>query len=303
MVQRRAGRGAKTGGFFWGCSRYPACRGTIDIPSISPTPDSLAGPSTSPVSPSTLANTEMPGGGAIIGTAGGSARRTYERRRQTHNAQRADRLARAVPRAAVAGIATGVLMSAAGQALALVFGGAVAIAVLLETLVVRPSTTAWRTGSDGEERTASSLDGLAADGFVVFHDRSIPSSSANIDHLVVGPTGVFVVETKNIAGDFRVRGDEVRIGGRRVGLVDEVRREVDATWTAVAPVLGPKGLAIIPIVCAHRASLPFFRRQVDGIRIVDGRGLARFIRGGRQVLSPAEIADLRRRVEVILPPK
>jgi hypothetical protein len=114
---------------------------------------------------------------------------------------------------------------------------------------------------------------------------------------------VFVVETKNVAGDFRVRGDEVRIGGRRVALVDEVRREVEATWNAVAPVLGPKGLHVVPIVCAHRADLPFFRRSVAGIRIASGRGLPRYIREQPPVLSAAEIQELRRLVVRALPGK
>jgi hypothetical protein len=128
-------------------------------------------------------------------------------------------------------------------------------------------------------------------------------SVANIDHIVVGPTGVFVVETKNVAGDFRLRGDEVRIGGRRVALVDEVRREVAATWNAAAPVLAPKGLHVIPIVCAHRADLPFFRSSVAGIRIVSGRGLARYIREQPPVLSAAEVQELRRLVTRALPGK
>ena len=128
-------------------------------------------------------------------------------------------------------------------------------------------------------------------------------SRANVDHIVIGPTGVFVVETKNVAGDFRVRGDEVRIGGRRVAIVDEVRREVDAAWNAVAPILAPKGLHVIPVVCAHRADLPFFRRSVAGIRIVSGRGLARYIREQPALLSAAEIQELRRLIVRGLPGK
>jgi hypothetical protein len=175
--------------------------------------------------------------------------------------------------------------------------------ILLEAIVPRPSTTAWVTGAEGEERTAAALGPLAAEGYVIFHDRRIPMSLANIDHIVIGPTGVFVVETKNVAGHFRVRGDEVRIGGRRVALVDEVRREVDATRNAVAPVLAPKGLQVIPVVCAHRADLPLFRRSVAGIRIVSGRGLSRHIRDQPEVLSAVEVEELRRLVERALPGK
>ena len=304
MIQRRANRGVHKGSFFWGCSRYPACRETVDIPSIAPTPDPAASPAVAsgPVAPTSEV---LLGSGAVIGEAGGSARRTYERRREAYDKQRTDRLLKAVPRAVIAAFLVGAILSFSGQTVALtvMFAAVIGGVILLEPIVPRQSTTAWATGAEGEERTAEYLDPLAAKGFVIFHDRKIPMSPANVDHIVIGPTGVFVVETKNVAGDFRVSGDDVRIGGRRVALVDEVRREADATWNAVAPVLAPKGLQVVPVVCAHRADLPFFRRSVAGIRIVSGRGLPRYIQGQPGVLSAAEIQELRRLVERALPGK
>lgn len=304
MVQRRASRGTRKGGFFWGCSRYPACRETVDISSIAATPDPAASAADGDgsVAPTGVAEV-LQGGGAVIGEAGGSARRTYERRREAYDAQRMVWLRKAVPRAVIAAVGIGAVMSTMGQALALVFAAAIGAVILLEAIVPRQSTTAWMTGAEGEERTASYLDPLAAEGFVIFHDRKIPMSRANVDHIVIGPTGVFVVETKNVAGDFRLSGDDVRIGGRRVALVDEVRREVDATWSAVAPVLAPRGLRVVPVVCAHRANLPLFRQSVAGVRIVSGRGLAQHIRGQPAVLSAAEVQELRRLVLRALPGK
>ncbi len=65
MVQRRATRVINKGGFFWGCSRYPACREMVDIPSIAPTPDPMAAgaPTAGPATPTSDAD-ELPGGGA-----------------------------------------------------------------------------------------------------------------------------------------------------------------------------------------------------------------------------------------------
>ena len=64
---------------------------------------------------------------------------------------------------------------------------------------VNPATEARRKGALGEEAVGSRLNKLAKQGFVILHDRSIPGSRANIDHLVIGPTGVFVVDAKNYA--------------------------------------------------------------------------------------------------------
>lgn len=52
----------------------------------------------------------------------------------------------------------------------------------------------YRLGFHGERFVAEELNQLMSDGFHVFHD--VPFDKYNIDHVLVGPTGVFVVETK-----------------------------------------------------------------------------------------------------------
>ena len=73
----------------------------------------------------------------------------------------------------------------------------------LTQLIVLPNAVlAWNTGAEGETRTAEFLASLEPAGFVVLHDRLMPASRANIDHVVVGPTGVFVIETRTTQVDF-----------------------------------------------------------------------------------------------------
>jgi hypothetical protein len=45
-------------------------------------------------------------------------------------------------------------------------------------------------------QTARVLDRLTRDGYMVFHDLAVPGSPANVDHLVIGPSGVFVIDSK-----------------------------------------------------------------------------------------------------------
>ncbi|HHY66467.1 MAG TPA: NERD domain-containing protein [Alicyclobacillus sp.] len=52
-------------------------------------------------------------------------------------------------------------------------------------------------GSKGEEKAGTLLSGLP-DEYLVFHDISCPVG--NIDHVVLGPTGIFIVETKSHSG-------------------------------------------------------------------------------------------------------
>jgi len=68
----------------------------------------------------------------------------------------------------------------------------------------------WRTGSEGEHRTANAVRRLVGAGWRVWHD--IPrANGTNIDHVVVGAAGVFLLDTKNFEGEARVEDGELRI--------------------------------------------------------------------------------------------
>lgn len=105
------------------------------------------------------------------------------------------------------------------------------------------STTAWATGAIGEELLGGRLNSLQSDTCRILHDRRIPGSRANIDHLAVTPTGVYVVDAKRYSGrpQLRVEGGLLRprverlvVGGRDcTKLVDGVLRQVEVVRTVV----------------------------------------------------------------------
>jgi len=57
----------------------------------------------------------------------------------------------------------------------------------------------WRRGAEGERRTEKALRPLERQGWTVEHDVQ-RERSANFDHVVRGPGGVFLLETKNLLG-------------------------------------------------------------------------------------------------------
>jgi hypothetical protein len=63
-----------------------------------------------------------------------------------------------------------------------------------------PNARAWRQGAAGERRTARLLDPLERHGWAILHDLAVPSSQANLDHLAIGPGGVFVIDSKQYSG-------------------------------------------------------------------------------------------------------
>jgi Nuclease-related domain len=105
------------------------------------------------------------------------------------------------------------------------------------------STTAWAVGARGEETVGHDLEALRAEGITVLHDRRIPGSRANIDHIVISPAGVFVVDPKNYRGKVEERDvgglfrTDLRlyVGGRdKTKLVKGMDRQVAAVRAALA---------------------------------------------------------------------
>jgi hypothetical protein len=80
-------------------------------------------------------------------------------------------------------------------------------------IAARESPPAWietyLVGAYGEERTAKVLAPLFKRGWVVVHDLNRLKS--NLDHVLVGPGGVFVLDTKNLHGTVVVDGDRLTL--------------------------------------------------------------------------------------------
>src|SRR3990172_3415637 len=64
----------------------------------------------------------------------------------------------------------------------------------------------WDIGADGEESVIHVLQKLDS-SFKVFNDIVLPGDRQNIDHIVVGSVGTFVIETKNHNGIIKCHED------------------------------------------------------------------------------------------------
>ncbi len=70
-------------------------------------------------------------------------------------------------------------------------------------------------GADGEEATAEALAALDPQRWVVLHDVAWPGRRlANLDHVAIGPSGVFVIDSKNWSGRVAIEGGVLRQNGR-----------------------------------------------------------------------------------------
>lgn len=161
----------------------------------------------------------------------------------------------------------------------------------------------WDKGAEGERRTAAVLSGLAARGYVVLDDLSIPGSKANIDHVVIGPTGVTVIETKAYTG--RVTLNDGTLWHGKYPL----RRELAAaTFEAdkVREIVASTGWDVLvrSVMCLHGVDVPRDPdRRLAPIELCGPLDLLTTIDAAPARLSPAHVAHLATLIEQALPPQ
>jgi hypothetical protein len=227
--------------------------------------------------------------------AGASARASYERRLGRHQALVRERRPRILFFGA--GVVIVGLIVALSQSPWSPFGWAFAffgIARTLSLLFVAPAhVRAWDIGAGGEERLGSILASLEFDGFIVMHDLRVPGGRENIDHLLIGPQGIFVVETKTYRGSVRVKGGELYINGRRkTGFFDQVERQL-------AAVEGTLDMTSVrAFICVLEGDFPWFGRpSARGIDVVPPKRLVETVRSLPAVLEDVQIEHLARRAD------
>jgi hypothetical protein len=218
------------------------------------------------------------------GSPGRSALAAYRQRRAEELVAWTRSLAWRAPLVAAAGLTGHAVASQVGLPWTELVGLALA-ALVSWRLRFRPSEQArtWQRGAHGERRTARLLDRLTGDGYVVFHDLAVPDSPANVDHLVIGPTGVFVIDSKQWSGSVHQGAD---------GLVWHSHYRLDRTvetvrWEAetVGRLLGTR---IHPLLCVHGAHVHGGGLHAQGVAIVPAH-LLRDALGYDRVLSDADV--------------
>ncbi len=147
-------------------------------------------------------------------------------------------------------------------------------------------------GADGEARTAKALSRLGRD-WVVLHDLEWPGRRlANIDHVVVGPGGIFVIDSKNWAGKLSMEGDVLRQDGR--SRERTVAAAADAAL-AVAELAPSYATLIRPVLCfAQEDKLSGSMRDV---MVCSTSNVRRMLTSRPPVLDRAQVKEVARRLD------
>ncbi len=110
----------------------------------------------------------------------------------------------------------------------------------------------YKGGSQGEKNVISTLNRSLSDDYYLINDVYLKSGGGDIDHIVLGPNGVFVLETKNWSGKIVCNGDEWQRPGRtETGSPSrQVKRNVQKIRSLIeaSPTLRSLGVSVEGIV-------------------------------------------------------
>lgn len=154
---------------------------------------------------------------------------------------------------------------------------------------------AWRKGAEGEEYVGARLNKLREKGLYVLHSVPVGKRDSDIDHIVIGPGGVFTVNSKKHDGKkIWVAKYQMRVNGHPVPYLRNSRHEaarakklLEARLDFEVPVMGTVVVltgTIVPEVT--------YRDKPDDVRVLDKWDVPRWYRKRRAVLSRAQVQEV-----------
>ncbi len=215
------------------------------------------------------------------GSAGASAHSEYERRRTAREARVKARLGNLVG---------GVALALAGE---------------------QQTTSAWERGSVGEQKLGDVLNGI--DGIAVLHDRRVPGTRGNIDHIVVAPAGVFVVDAKHYAGLIRIRDrgsflnrdERLYVGSRDCSqLAENMAWQVEAVRDVLNSIFDGGSIPVQAVLCFVDGEWPLIRPpdSYKGVRLQGPRSIKKLL-AEPGPLDSARIGTIDRAISLAFPGK
>ena len=160
-----------------------------------------------------------------------------------------------------------------------------------------PEIRKLRLAADGEKAVGQFLEQLRGSGYSVFHD--IPADGFNIDHVLVGPSGVYTVETKTWSKPRRGRaeisfdGHRVLVNGRTPDRNPIVQARAQATWLSaeIEGWLGKRPL-VKPIVLFPGWWIESTEGSFRDIWVLEPKALPKFLEKESSQLSEEQVRSM-----------
>jgi hypothetical protein len=169
----------------------------------------------------------------------------------------------------------------------------------------------WRYGSEGERLTGKELEALRSEGWFVRHD-TVGRGKRNIDHIVVGDAGVFLLDSKNYGGEGMIEGTRLQVRHDKGDDVGWTHRDPGAGARAAAftlhqAILHDTGIRIwVQPVLVLWMRFPQQEAECRGVPIVHGGTVLQWLRerpASAQTFDKFRVASFIERLPAAHPPR
>lgn len=144
----------------------------------------------------------------------------------------------------------------------------------------------YEKGAEGERVTAEVLDALPDEHWIVMHDLRWPGRRyANVDHIVVGPPGIFVVDSKNWSGRIEVRHQVLQQNGYK--REQSVAGAAEAALAVAGLVPSLRVDLVAPVLCFVRDE-PLLKWARD-VMVCSTANLLTLLQSRTPVLEPWQV--------------
>jgi hypothetical protein len=188
-------------------------------------------------------------------------------------------------RAVASAVAGGVVSAVAGWRLGLTAAAVIAIADTILRSRAAAAIPAGVRAPVAHRRTRRRLARLGRAGYRSLHARVLPGSQRVIDHLVVGPGGIYSVDSERWDSRMPVRATK---GGRLYhGPFSHADLLTDALWAAdeagrlLSVALGGQ-IAVRAALVIYGPTIPWTVASISGVDVLSGRRLQKYLRHGAQ---------------------
>jgi hypothetical protein len=171
-----------------------------------------------------------------------------------------------------------------------------------------PADQAHRRASAAERKTEKQLRGLAKQGWHILHARAVPRDSdgvsdGQIDHLVIGPTGVYAIDSEQWDKRLPVRTLSHLHGPfEKKERLDEARWEANQASRILSNALGTE-IPVQPSVAIYGPAIPWRVMTVRNVDVYSGSTARKYLRKKPKVLTPEEVDRIAEAAASVLPSK
>ncbi len=150
------------------------------------------------------------------------------------------------------------------------------------------SEASWLDAVAEDERATGQRLQELSQPYAILHDLKLPGTQGNIDHVVVGPGGAFVVATRRFADQIEFREGTLHSGGR------SLQAELAGVAAIAAQLTDVLGTPVVPVVGFHGNVLSVTAPpQVDSVLVCATENLVRVItRASHTLLPPHRVTDV-----------